>query len=181
MAYPTFASGDVLNASDMNAVGWWKITSQTIGSAVSSVPVTGVFSSSYSVYKVLVSGGASSANSGNNNFTVTLGATATGYYQSGFGQTYAGVNATANVSNGAGWLIGGQTTSALHADFTLFRPFESDETMMTFSYATAVTTGYGLSGSGYLNNTTSYTAFTITALGGTTLTGGTISVYGWKP
>jgi hypothetical protein len=43
-----------------------------------------------------------------------------------------------------------------------------------------LTTGYGLTGAGYLNNTTSYTAFTITSLATTTHTGGTVYVYGYR-
>ena len=44
MSFPVFASGDVLNASDMNGVGLWLVKTQTIGTGVSSVVVTGAFS-----------------------------------------------------------------------------------------------------------------------------------------
>ena len=52
MAYPTFAVGDVLAANDMNAVGMWKITSQTF-SAQTQVDFIGVFSSNYTNYRIV--------------------------------------------------------------------------------------------------------------------------------
>ena len=54
MTYPVFATGDVLNASDMNAVGLWLVKTQTIGSGVGSVAVTGAFSADYDNYKIIV-------------------------------------------------------------------------------------------------------------------------------
>ena len=53
MTFPVFATGDVLNASDMNAVGMWLVKSQTVGSGVSSVTVTGAFSSDYDNYRIV--------------------------------------------------------------------------------------------------------------------------------
>jgi len=47
MTYPSFTSGDILTAADMNAVGLWLVKTQTVGTAVSSVQVTGAFSSTY--------------------------------------------------------------------------------------------------------------------------------------
>ena len=44
---PTFSSGSVLTAAQMNAVGLWLVKTQTVGTAVSSVSVTDVFSSNY--------------------------------------------------------------------------------------------------------------------------------------
>ncbi len=77
MSYPVFATGDVLNASDMNAVGLWLVKSQTIGTGVSSVTVTGAFSANYDRYKITVSGGVASTPL---DIRLTLGSTATGYY-----------------------------------------------------------------------------------------------------
>ena len=62
MSYPVFASGDVLNASDMNGVGLWLVKTQTIGTGVSSVTVTGAFSADYDNYVITVTGGTASAN-----------------------------------------------------------------------------------------------------------------------
>ena len=51
MTYPVFASGDVLNASDMNAVGLWLVASTTF-SASSGVEMSNCFSSTYDNYEV---------------------------------------------------------------------------------------------------------------------------------
>ena len=61
MGYPTFVSGDVLNASDMNAVALWKVTSASF-SAVGTVNVNSCFTSSYTNYRVIVKLSASSTN-----------------------------------------------------------------------------------------------------------------------
>ena len=177
---PDFSAGAVLTAAQMNKVGLWLIKTQTIGTAVTTTTVTDAFSADYENYRIIVAGGVASANTGNNNFAVTLGSTTTGYYQGSYSYTYAGGAAQQTVNNGAAWLCGGQTTSGLNMILDLFRPFAADETFMSFSYATMVTTGYPLTGAGYLNNTTSYTAFTITSLATTTHTGGTVYVYGYR-
>lgn len=54
MGYPIFAQGDVLNASDMNAVGLWKIASGTLSLTTTPTNVTGVFSSQYKQYRLLL-------------------------------------------------------------------------------------------------------------------------------
>lgn len=177
---PDFTAGQVLTAAQMNKVGLWLIKTETIGTGVTTTTVTDVFSADYENYRIIVAGGAASANAGNNNMAVTLGATTTGYYQSALSYTYAGATAAITVNNGAAWLCGGQTTSGLNMILDLFRPFATDETFMSFSYSVMSTTGYGLPGAGYLNNTTSYTAFTITSVATTTHTGGTVYVYGYR-
>jgi hypothetical protein len=53
MTYPVFASGDVLNASDMNGVGLWKITSTTFAGS-SYVPIESCFSADYQNYLVTI-------------------------------------------------------------------------------------------------------------------------------
>lgn len=54
MAFPVFSPGDVLNASDMNAVGLWKIGGATF-SAVSGFNLpNGSFSATYVNYRLLV-------------------------------------------------------------------------------------------------------------------------------
>jgi len=54
MTYP-FSSGDVLTASDLNAyAGLILVKTQTVGTAVSSVTVTGAFSSTFENYRIVV-------------------------------------------------------------------------------------------------------------------------------
>ena len=52
MAYPTFNSGDILNASDMNAVSLWLVTTATV-SAQTSLNVDNCFSDDYKNYRIL--------------------------------------------------------------------------------------------------------------------------------
>lgn len=54
MGFPVFASGDVLNASDMNAVGLWLITSGN-RSGAASYTFDNVFTSQYLNYRIVLS------------------------------------------------------------------------------------------------------------------------------
>ena len=69
------------------------------------------------------------------------------------------------------------TTAGLFANLDVLSPFLSTQTNWG-STQLAATTSRIDQVQGMLNNTTSYTAFTITP-GGGTLTGGTIYVYGY--
>ena len=179
MTYPVFASGDVLNASDMNAVGLWLVKSQTIGSAVSSVTVTGAFSADYENYRIIISGGATS--SATNQLRLQLGSTTTGYYHFVTFGTYGSATVNGdNMSNGANFACGRGSSSGLFGVVDLIQPFAADETFMTLMQATGETTSSAGYGSGYLNNTTSYTAFTVSLQFAGTMTGGTIKVYGYR-
>jgi len=53
MSFPSFATGEVLTAADMNAVGLWKTAAVTF-SGSSGVEVQNCFSSNYTNYKVLI-------------------------------------------------------------------------------------------------------------------------------
>jgi hypothetical protein len=177
MTFPVFASGDVLNASDMNGVGLWLVKSQAVGSGVSSVVVTGAFSADYDNYRIIYAGGVSSASV--TNISLKLGASATGYYSSTF---FAGVGsatvANAGVNNGAVWTYGGlATTTSTSMDFDLMNPFLAKTTV--FANGTYTDTATFGTTNGVHSVATSYTEFTI-APGSGTLTGGTIRVYGYR-
>jgi hypothetical protein len=65
MSYPSFATGEVLTAADMNAVGMWKITPTVSGTGMSVVnnevvmsnvtdgEIRGIFSSNYRHYRLI--------------------------------------------------------------------------------------------------------------------------------
>jgi hypothetical protein len=177
MTYPVFASGDVLNASDMNGVGLWLVKSQAVGTGVSSVTVTGAFSADYDNYRIIISGGVASATTV---LQTQLGATATGYYYGGDARTYAGVTLNVQGANVTNWYAGEGGVNTLEMDIIIKNPFTAKNTTYTGQFGNARTDGYWLAMGGYLANTTSYTAFTITPSGGATLTGGTIRVYGYR-
>jgi hypothetical protein len=187
---PVGANGTVLTADSSQGTGLtWStpatgggltfIKSQTIGSAVSSVEVTDAFSATYDAYKIVVSGGVTSAAAAL--IGVKLGATTTGYY---WGHPYAGYgdagpyavvgdNTASFVRTGTG----SQATLSLNCD--LMNPFLSKNTLLNYFYVDPRTTGEAGSGGGVLANTTSYTAFTLLLNTGT-MTGGTIRVYGYQ-
>lgn len=174
MSYPVFASGDVLNASDMNAVGLWLVKSQTVGTGVSSVTVTGAFSSDYDAYKVIYTGG---VGSGSIDIYLTLGSTTSGYLWSAVYTTYNTTPAGAGTAAGSYFgFPAAATGSWAHGQFELDGPFLSQR---TFYNAQNVNFAAGVNAVGYLDNSTSYTAFTLTTSAGT-LTGGTIRVYGYR-
>jgi hypothetical protein len=152
------------------------IKSQTIGSGVASVTLSDVFSSTYDAYKITLTGGAGSTAG---DMQMTLGATATGYYGALF---YGNFNATSPLATSAGnnsasWnFVASATTDSLFANIELFAPFLAKHTRInSWSYNAAGAGGWMV---GNLQNTTSYTAFTL-AFGGNTMTGGTVRVYGY--
>lgn len=162
-----------LSTSRANPVGLDLIKTQTIGSAVSSVTVSDVFSSTYDNYKIMVTAGASSASM---DMWMTLGSTTTGYY---YGLNYNIFNSTASAtgaSNAAKWAyIGSSTGTSIAINADILSPNLVEQTFFT---STVTSDGYVGVGGGYLANTTSYTAFTLTPSSGT-LTGGNIAVYGY--
>jgi hypothetical protein len=151
------------------------ITAQTIGSAVASVTVTGAFSSTYENYKIIISGGTGSVL--NEVLALKLGATTTGYYAGYTGVTYStGAASLTSDNNGANWSrFGVVITNGLMGNFELLGPNLAKN---TYIMGTQIADTLSRSGSGYLNNTTQYTDFTLTP-GTGTITGGTIFVYGY--
>ena len=152
------------------------VKAQVIGSAVSSVAVTGAFSTTYDTYKIVVNGGVSSASV---NIGLKLGSTTTGYYYSGYNATWTGTlngNGTGNGSEFA--TVGTGNSNIITLNLELVNPFLADETMLYATKIDASTGGSTNMINGYLNNQTSYTDFTLTPASGT-LTGGTIYVYGY--
>jgi hypothetical protein len=158
------------------APGMVLVKSQVIGTTVGSVTVSDAFSATYDNYKVIVSDGLSSA--ATTSLSLTLGATATGYYWANSGHTFANVDASEGFANQTSFRAGNGSPKTLNMKLDILSPFLSSETNFSGQYAITTTTGSSINVGGFLDNTTSYTAFTITAATGT-LTGGTIRVYGY--
>jgi hypothetical protein len=95
MTFPSFSSGEVLRAQDMNAVGLWKVASGSLSLTTSYSNVAGVFGSEYRNYRVLLN---ITARSTTNRFDMRylIGTTPvnSAYYQGGIGSDY-GSNTTA--------------------------------------------------------------------------------------
>lgn len=175
---PTFTTGQVLTAAQMNSVGLWLVKTQTIGSGVASVTVTGAFSADYDNYIVTISGGVSSAN-GSMSFQMN-NSTGSTYFVAGEYGNY-GVNAGVTYAPAAStkWvdciIIG---TSVYSANIFLTSPYASRPTVgTTDSFSQLSFYNFNLIDTSSSSNT----GFTITPVtGGTTLTGGNISVYGYR-
>ena len=182
MAVKTFTSGEVLTAADTNTYlnngGLVYVKSQTIGTAVTSVTVSDAFSATYDNYRIIISGGAGSTNT---NLSMTLGATATGYYDIGiYSQLTVGTVLTYNNANTTSWAsVGYVSANGLYGNIEIHDPYNAKWTIFDSVAMQPVAVGYVNRASGFLNNTTSYTAFTLT-LGAGTMTGGTITVYGYR-
>ena len=180
MPVPVFAVGEVLTAAAMNQVGLFLIKTQTISSSppVSSVAVTGAFSADYDAYKITITGGAGSANA---LLALQLGATTTGYYAGYNRVTYSsGLANLAADNNAANFSRAGYaTTNTINANFEVHQPFATKNTFFFAPFVAQFDTQIAGAGAGFLNNSTSYTGFTIILASGT-LTGGTIRVYGYR-
>ena len=179
MAVKTFATGDVLTASDTNTYlnngGLVYVYSETIGSGVGSfTPAQNVFSSTYDNYRIIIAGGTCSA--GGFSSRITFGSTATGYYGNQPYWTTAGSNGFNSQANAAFLYCGTQDTTNFSLTCDVTGPFTATWTQISgFSYGANASTIH----MGALQNTTSYTKFTLTA-GSGTFTGGTVTVYGYR-
>jgi hypothetical protein len=154
------------------------ISATTIGTTVASVTVSSAFSTTYDNYYINLSGGIASADC---NLNLTLGATATGYYSN---YSYQAVSSsTVTVGNGSNTTsfpsVGSGSASVLSAQIFLQNPFIAKITTVSAQQFPTSTTQYSNNSLGFLNNTTSYTAFTLTTSTGT-MTGGTVRVYGYS-
>lgn len=178
---PDFVAGQVLTAAQMNGIGLWLVKTQTIGTAVSSVTVSSAFSSSYDNYLITLTGGVTSAST---YIALSLGSTATGYYFGATGTRWDTGNATtvygSNQTSFTNAMYGNTDTSFGYV--ILQNPFNTKRTGMLQQTNINVTTTVGvLTGGGYVDNNTSYTAFTLTTVtAASTMTGGIVRVYGYR-
>lgn len=155
------------------------VSTTTIGSGVSSVTVSNAFSSTYDNYKIMVSGGVGSVSDAN--LELQFGSSTTGYYegliyQNGF--TSATINGAVRANQSSWAWFGNLSSDHAVTDVDVLGPFLSKYTFFRNGTFSAINTN-GLS-NGVHKVATSYTAFTLIAGGGTTMTGGTIAVYGYS-
>jgi hypothetical protein len=152
------------------------IKSQTIGSAQTTVTVTDAFSSTYDNYRITITGGNGSTSM---SLLMQLGATNTAYYWTATNTTLAtGAVAADTGNNTSSWRVGYATSDTMQVSIDVCQPFLTEiSTFAGQNAASAFTTSLGIT-SGVLNNTTSYTAFTVLPSTGN-FTGGVIRVYGY--
>ena len=179
MAIKTFTTGEVLTAADTNTYlansGLVFVKSQTIGAGVASQSVTGAFSSTFDNYLIQVNGGVASSSI---ELAMTLGATVTGYYYQYIYTTWnTTVAADAGTNNAKFPYCGFGSSTELNMSLTILSPNLAKVTRV--QSAGGLLTSYTGQMLGMLNNTTQYTDFAIQPASGT-MTGGTITVYGYR-
>lgn len=156
------------------------VKTQTVGTAVSSVTVTNAFSATYDRYLVTLSGGTCTTNRALN---LTLGSTNTGYYSSFIYITYNSPTIIGSNNNGGSSFLDAAvvTVDSMTGRIEINNPFNAVRTDITWQHGgTGTASQAHYSGSGFLNNSTSYTDFTLTMASSGTMTGGTIRVYGYR-
>lgn len=152
----------------------------TIGTANTTISVNNAFSALYDNYKIVVSGGVGSTLQLINLYMGTTVQTS-GYWSGRIINTPNNGTPTGNgVNNGGAWVYAGQASNNfINVNVDLVNPFASKFTLISgnFILDSGGNSEFGTQ-SGMLNNTTSYTSFTLGA--SANLTGGTIRVYGYR-
>jgi hypothetical protein len=181
MAVKTFAVGELATSADVNTYlansGLVYVTSATIGTAVSSVTVSNCFSATYDAYRIVITGGVGTT--AGNSIGMTLAGLSSGYSSGIIYTTYTTASVlVATDNNVSAWsFVGSYGTDGLVMALDLINPFLAKPTFFTSA-------GYANHLSGTMNgkqtSNTSASGFTISSGGVGTLTGGTITVYGYR-
>lgn len=148
------------------------------GGALSGASTTfsSVFSATYDAYRIVFSNLTASAGAG---LYFNLGATVTDYNYASVAAQYstAAYSAQSGEQDATRWLVVGNLFSATGGGvMDITNPFLAAKTIFRSDFVNLAGTVAGTL-SGYLNNTTSYTAFTIAPSGGTCT--GTVNIYGY--
>jgi hypothetical protein len=154
------------------------IKSQVLGSGISTVTISDVFSADYDDYKIIINGGTASTSLLLN---MTLGASTTGYYLARQAVRYDTVAQTLNTNNNsANWTgVGSGETTGVNGSLELLEPFLASRTKINTWRMSQGTTGSSGAGAGYHDVAASYTSFTLATNTGT-ISSATIKVYGYK-
>jgi hypothetical protein len=152
------------------------VKTQTIGSAVSSVTVSDVFSSTYDNYKIIIANTTCSTAAG---ILLTLNGSAGSTYNYGGFYTTLGtttLNGESSAGTSAGIAVGLYANNKSASVIEIQNPFNSVATTLSAMSAGGTYT-YVINGID--TNAASSTAFTLDPQSSATLTGGTIRVYGY--
>lgn len=179
-----FASGNILTAAQMNAIGEnllvlgvRLVKTQTIGSGVSDVTVTGAFSADYDNYLVTVT---NVDFSGTNNFFYIRLGTSTTRTEYAWGSVEVnnntgGVTGNGTLSTANGVPISYTEDDEVNVSLSVMAPFLAQPKNFFSLWGNA---SYGGIFQGYDALASSQTQFVIRPASGT-MTGGTIRVYGY--
>ena len=140
----------------------------------SSTAFTSVFSATYDAYAFTISNLTTTLAGAVN---LTFGATTANYYYSGIRAAFSGGAMNNNTgSNVAAFYVGNTNTDTTGVTGTFVNPFLAARTVVNYSTMKSPLDDAGIV-TGILNNTTSYTGFTLTAASGNL--GGTVNIYGY--
>jgi len=179
MATKTFVASEVLTASDTNTYlansGLVYVKSQTVGSAVSTVAVSNAFNATFDNYLITYTSGTQTVDT---NIKMQLGSATTNYYGVMIYSSFLGGSINnASQNNAAQWdFAGGGNSSLSTIHCEVLAPFLSIPTHLSSFIRYSTVYGRNV---GYQGDSTSFTAFTVFPSAGT-LTGGTITVYGYR-
>ena len=183
MAIKTFTSGEVLTASNTNTYlansGLVYVGDGTLSLTTSATNVTGVFSSTYKQYRVLLNVTARSTTSRIDwRFIDGTTPTSTGYYWGAISGDYS-VNATVygQRSNNDNQWFGQSTAGFLSTTLDIFNANKTVATMFTGQVLDR-SSGYAYSGGGMQIATTAFTGFQLFTSAGTATV--EYQVYGYR-
>ena len=153
------------------------VIAQTIGTGVSTVTVSGAFNGTFENYLITMSNSTWSAQ--DQAITFVLGASTASYNSNLLISRYdTGAVTNLNRNNAASAYVGvTDVNKAQNFAINVFSP-----QLSAYTNWSGTNNGYLFSGvsGGHHAVATSYTAFTIAAAGGATMTGGTIRVFGYS-
>lgn len=180
MTFPVFANGDVLNASDMNAVGLWKIAATSF-SASSLVEVNNCFSSNYDNYLVTASFYGSAVSSTWLRVKTSTAENGAVYDRNG-AYWFTGTWNAFDAANQTYLFLQNHTTSSSNRSsgyLTFFNPNKAEQTAVLSTFSDY--TGQFIQLNHRIETTTQYTGIQLLpSVGGQTITGN-VAVYGYKP
>jgi hypothetical protein len=181
MAIKTFTAGETLTAADTNTYlansGLVFIKSQTITGTPTSVTINSAFSSTYDDYKIILTGIVPSAT---DSFRIKFGSmTANGYGSMYYDQYTGGATSTLRTNNAASNYLSLNQGSA-GVTSTSFDVTGPNTTNYTNVYGMWYGRGFGGWATSTVMDSTQYTSFTILTDGAGTISGGMISVYGYR-
>jgi len=184
MTYPSFSAGEVLRATDMNAVGLWKVATATATSGT-VLSIANCFTAEYDAFRVVVTNArASGATTVDVRFQNGGGVISTNYAwvyvnssyatTSTYNQQGATASSTLNVLGGVADPAGGG------AAFDVFNPFSSaNKTIVVGSRTDPRTGGAAGAYNGFHDVAQSVTGIYF-SIGSGTITNLTATVYGYQ-
>lgn len=146
----------------------------TIGTGNTSITISNAFSAMFNNYKILVSGGTASQST---NITLQMGSKTSGYRSGLLYHSWSSTPQSVGSTTAANMVYAGNaSTTGLSVNLELVSPFLATNTFVSGQWSSTNDAGVSQM---QTNDTTSYSAFTLSTAPAT-MTGGTIRVYGYR-